>query len=93
MSSVARLTPGEPAIIPPMTFFEVTYRYQNRLGPHQWSALEKLKGQLYGFKGFRFDERQNQITVSYDASRIQRGDVEKALRAAGVAIIEEVVPA
>ena len=76
-----------------MTFFEVTYRYQKKLGEHELLALEKLKGQLYGFRGFRFDEAQKLMTVSYDASRIQRGDVEKALRAAGVSVLEEVIPA
>ena len=77
----------------PMTFCEVTYRYQKKLESPELLALEKLKGQLYGLRGYHFEEDQNLIRVSYDASRITKQDVEKALRGAGVAVAEEIVPA
>jgi len=76
-----------------MTFCEVTYRYQKKLGNPEFLALEKLKGQLYGLRGYHFEEVQNLIRVAYDASRVTKLDVEKALRGAGVAVAEEIVNA
>ena len=76
-----------------MTFCEVTFRYQHRLTEKQLTALEALRGQLYGLHRFHVDDSQNLIRVEYDASRVTVKDVEAALRGAGVAVVEQVVAA
>ncbi len=69
-----------------MTLCEVTYNYQRRLSEANLSALSALRGQLYGLRGFDIDEAQNRLRVSYDASRVTLGDLERALRQAGIAV-------
>ena len=76
-----------------MTFCEVSYRYQNTLTERHLTALDTLKGQLYGLRRIEVDDRQSLIRVEYDASRVTVKDVEAALRRAGVAVLEMVVAA
>ncbi len=73
-----------------MTFCQVTYRYQNRLTEQHLSAMDALKGQIYGLRRFEVDERENLIRVDYDASRVEVREIEAALRRVGVAALERV---
>jgi len=49
-------------------------------------ALEQLKGQLYGMRGFRFSGDGGEMAVTYDASRLTQADVTQALHQAGVPV-------
>ena len=75
-----------------MTFCEVTYDCQKGLSEEQLAAMERLKGQLYGLRGFEVNDRENLLRVSYDASRLTPKDLEAALRRTGVAVMEALSP-
>ncbi len=74
-----------------MTFCEVAFRYQNLLTEKQLTALDALKGRLYGLR--RIEVTEHLIRVEYDASRVTVKDVEAALRGSGVAVVEQIVAA
>ena len=66
-----------------MTLIEKAYNVQP-LSEGQLTSLERLKGQLYGMRGFSFVG--GNLVVKYDASRLTIADVESALRRAGVPV-------
>lgn len=70
-----------------MTLCDTTFRLQSApLSERQLSALEALKGQLYGMRGFRIAEDRGELVVVYDASRLTLDDVKTALGRAGVPV-------
>ncbi len=73
-----------------MTFCQVTYRYQNRLIEKHLSAMDILKGQVYGLRRIQMDDQEGLIRVDYDASRIELREIEAALRSIGVGISDRV---
>lgn len=70
-----------------MTLCQVTFKLQaSTLSERQLSAMEKLKSQLLGMRGFRFPDAADQLIVSYDASRLTVPEVESALKQAGIPV-------
>lgn len=69
-----------------MTLCEITFRLPSALSERQLVALEQLKGQLYGMRGFRFSGDGGEMAVTYDASRLTQADVTQALHQAGVPV-------
>jgi hypothetical protein len=70
-----------------MTLCETTFRLQvAALSERQLSALEQLKGQVYGMRGFRIAEDLGELAVMYDASRLTQADVAQELHKAGVPV-------
>jgi hypothetical protein len=70
-----------------MTLCETTFRLQSGpLSERQLTALEQLKGQVYGMRGFRIAEDLGELAVTYDASRLTCADVAQELHKAGVPV-------
>lgn len=70
-----------------MTLCETTFRLQSAaLSERQLTALEQLKGQVYGLRGFRIAEDRGELAVTYDASRLTHADVAQELHKAGVPV-------
>ena len=70
-----------------MTLCEATFRLQSgSLSERQLTALEHLKGQVYGMRGFRIVEDRKELAVTYDASRLTHADVAQELHKAGVPV-------
>lgn len=68
-----------------MTLVEVTYQLQEALRPEQLRTLSQFAN-LYGLRRFRVDQERNQISLEYDASRLQETEVAQALRRAKIAV-------
>ena len=68
-----------------MTLVEVTYELQAPLRPEQLRALGRFAN-LYGLRRFRVDEKRNQISIEYDASRLKEIEVVQTLRKARIAV-------
>ena len=70
-----------------MTLCDTTFRLPSgKLSERQLVALEQLKGQLYGLRGFRIIDDRSELLVEYDASRLTLDDVKTALARAGVQV-------
>ena len=70
-----------------MTLCETTFHLPSgTLSERQLSALEQLKGQVYGMRGFRISEDLGELAVTYDASRLTHADVAQELHKAGVPV-------
>ena len=67
-----------------MTTCQIGFRCAASLTESQLGSLEKLKGQLYGLRGFA--EKDGQLIVNYDASRLSPALVETALHQAGIPV-------
>lgn len=67
-----------------MTTVQVHFRCTTSLDEQQLLALEQLKGQLYGVRGFT--EREGELMVDYDATRLTPALLETALHAAGIPV-------
>jgi hypothetical protein len=72
-----------------MTTVVVIFKYQGELG----SAVARKLGESFTHLGFRkiaVDEREQTITIEYDATRMDENDVAAKLRTFGVPIAEKV---
>ena len=67
-----------------MTTCQIGFHCPASLTEPQLRALEKLKGQLYGLRGFT--ENDGQLIVNYDASRLSPALVETELHRAGIPV-------
>ena len=72
-----------------MTTVEVLFRYGMPPGEREMSALGQVSN-VYGIRRVQFDERDRQIRVEYDATRLNEGTVENLLRKAGLDVQEKV---
>ena len=68
-----------------MTTCQIGFKCSGSLSESQLNALEKLKGQLYGLRGYT--EEDGQLIVKYDASRLSPALVETALHRAGIPVM------
>lgn len=75
-----------------MTALDVTFRYAGKLEAEQVRALNETFG-IYGMRRMEVDEKQQAITVEYDATRLSNDIVAAILRRSGVAVGEQVPPA
>jgi hypothetical protein len=75
-----------------MTLMTITYELQDRLRPEHFRALGEFAN-TYGIHKFHYDEKSNQLTVDYDASRLRETVVEHALRQARIPVSRKLEPA
>ena len=74
-----------------MTLMEITYELQSRLTPEQMRALGSFAN-TYGLRRFHVDEKTNQLSFEYDASRLKETEVEHVLRQANIPVLRRVEP-
>jgi hypothetical protein len=72
-----------------MTLLEITYELQSPLSLQQLGRLGEFAN-TYGLRKLRVDEKRNQITFEYDASRLRDTQVAHVLGRAGIAVTRKV---
>ncbi len=72
-----------------MTLLEITYELQSPLSLDQLSRLGEFAN-TYGLRRFRVDEKKNQLTFEYDASRLRDTQIAHVLGQAGIAVTRKV---
>jgi hypothetical protein len=72
-----------------MTFLDVFFRYGRTPGDTELRALDEAR-EVYGIRRISFEERQQVVSVEYDASRLNDDDVAFLLRSAGLDVREKV---
>jgi hypothetical protein len=72
-----------------MTLLEITYELKSPLSLEQLSRLGEFPN-TYGLRKLRVDEKKNQLTFEYDASRLRDTQVAHVLGQAGIAISRKV---
>lgn len=68
-----------------MTLVEVTYNLHSSLSDEQLARLGEFAN-TYGLRKIRVDEKKNQISLEYDASRLRETQVAHVLGQTGIAI-------
>jgi hypothetical protein len=79
---IARLPEGGS-----MTAVEVLFRYGMPPGENEMGALGQMSD-VYGIRCVKFNEKERNIRVEFDATRLNESTVEKLLRSAGFDIRE-----
>jgi hypothetical protein len=71
-----------------MTLLEITYELHS---PPSFEQLQRLGefANTYGLRRFRVDEKQNHLTLEYDASRLRETQVAHVLGKAGISIVQK----
>jgi hypothetical protein len=72
-----------------MTLLEITYELQSPLSLEQLARLGQFAN-TYGLRRFHVDEKKNQLTFEYDASRLRDTQVAHVLGQAGIAVTRRV---
>lgn len=72
-----------------MTLVEATYELQAPLNQEQLRNLGQFAN-TYGLRRFRIDERKNQLSFEYDASRLRETEVAHVLRQARIPVVRRV---
>ena len=72
-----------------MTQLDVLYRYGVPPTEASTLALAKVR-EVYGVRGFTFDESQKTVRVEYDATRLNQSTIHQFLRRAGLDIVETI---
>jgi hypothetical protein len=75
-----------------MTMMTMTFELQDRLKPQHFRALGEFAN-TYGIHKFHYDEKSNQLTVDYDASRLRETVVGHILRQARIPVLRSLEPA
>ena len=75
-----------------MTLVEITYELQSPLRPEDLRRLAEF-GNTYGLRRFRVDQARQQLSLEYDASRLQETQVANILRSGKIPILRRVQPA
>jgi hypothetical protein len=68
-----------------MTLVEITYNLHSSLNNEQLARLGEFSN-TYGLRKIRVNERKNQISLEYDASRLRETQVAHVLGQAGISI-------
>jgi hypothetical protein len=72
-----------------MTLVDVTYELQSPLSQEQLRRLGEFAN-TYGLRRFHVDEKKNQLSFEYDASRLRETQVEHVLAQARIAVNRKV---
>ena len=72
-----------------MTLLEITYELHSPPSSEQLQRLGEFAN-TYGLRRFRVDEKQNHLTLEYDASRLRETQVAHVLGKAGIPIVQKV---
>jgi hypothetical protein len=71
------------------TNVDVLYRYEQQPSESAMSALAKVH-EVYGIRRLGINESEKTVQVEFDATRLDREEIQKLLRSAGIAVVEEV---
>jgi len=71
-----------------MTYLDVAYRYGASPGEREMRAIDGVR-EVYGVRKIEFDEKQRNVRVEFDASRLNEDAVAKLLRQAGIDVREK----
>lgn len=71
-----------------MTYLDVAYRYGASPGEREMRAIDGVR-EVYGVRKIEFDEKERNVRVEFDASRLNEDAVAKLLRQAGIDIREK----
>ena len=66
-----------------MTYLDIAYRYGATPGEREMRAIDGMR-EVYGIRKVDFNERERQVRVEFDASRLTADAVAKLLRQAGI---------
>ena len=71
-----------------MTLLEITYELHS---PPSFEQLQRLGefANTYGLRRFRVDEKQNRLTLEYDATRLRETQVAHVLGKAGISVVQK----
>lgn len=72
-----------------MTLLDVVFKYGTPPGEKQMIALNNA-WEVYGMRKIRFDEKERNIRVEFDATRLTDSEVAAILRRAGIDLREKV---
>jgi hypothetical protein len=72
-----------------MTLLEITYELHSLPSFEQLERLGEFAN-TYGLRRFHVDEKQNHLTLEYDASRLRETQVAHVLGKAGISIVRKV---
>jgi hypothetical protein len=72
----------------PMTYLDVAYRYGASPGEREMRAIDGVR-EVYGVRKIEFDEKERNVRVEFDASRLNEDAVAKLLRQAGIDVREK----
>jgi hypothetical protein len=75
-----------------MTQMTMRFELQDRLKPEHFRALGEFAN-TYGIHKCHYDEKLNQLSVDYDASRLRETVVEHVLRQARIPVSRRLEPA
>lgn len=84
--------PAANAILLSMTQMTMRFELQDRLKPEHFRALGEFAN-TYGIHKCHYDEKLNQLSVDYDASRLRETVVEHVLRQARIPVSRRLEPA
>jgi hypothetical protein len=71
-----------------MTYLDVAYRYGASPGEREMRAIDNVR-EVYGLRKIEFDEKERNVRVEFDASRLNEDAVAKLLRQAGIDVREK----
>ena len=71
-----------------MTYLDVAYRYGATPGEREMRAIDGVR-EVYGVRKIEFDEKERNVRVEFDASRLNENAVAKLLRQAGIDVREK----
>ena len=71
-----------------MTSVEVMFRYGMAPGETEMAAMGQFND-VYGIRRVRMNEKEKNILIEYDATRLNETAVEKLLRSAGIDVREK----
>jgi hypothetical protein len=71
-----------------MTYLDVAYRYGASPGEREMRAIDGVR-EVYGVRKIEFDEKERNVRVEFDASRLNEDAVAKLLRQAGIDVREK----
>jgi hypothetical protein len=70
-----------------MTYLDVVFNYASPPGENEMRAIDTMRD-VYGILRVRFNEKEKNVRVQFDASRLKRDAVARMLRQAGIDIGE-----
>jgi hypothetical protein len=73
-----------------MTYLEVAYRYLTPPGEAELRAIDSVR-EVYGIQRIQFNEKEQTVRITYDASRLKGDGISKLLRQAGIDIQDQLV--
>jgi len=71
-----------------MTYLDVVYRYGAAPGEREMRAIDGMR-EVYGVRSVAFNEKERNVRVEFDASRMKEDAIARLLRQAGIDVREK----